>query len=59
MGPIGCPETSIRNYQSTLRKVSEERRSYSYHGGGMKVGRMLWADDMEWTSITNTNLCRM
>ena len=27
MGPIGCPETSVRNYHSTLRNIPEERRS--------------------------------
>jgi hypothetical protein len=27
MGPIGCPETSVRNYHSTLRIIPEERRS--------------------------------
>jgi hypothetical protein len=28
MGPIGCPETSARNYHFALRKVSKERRSH-------------------------------
>jgi len=27
MGPIGCPETSVRNYHYTLRNIPEERRS--------------------------------
>ena len=27
MGPIGCPETWVRNYHSALRNVLEERRS--------------------------------
>jgi hypothetical protein len=27
MGPIGCPETSVQNYHSTLRNIAEERRS--------------------------------
>jgi hypothetical protein len=27
MGPTGCPETSITNYKSTLRKIQEECRS--------------------------------
>ena len=26
MGPIGCPETSVTHYQSTLRKIPEECR---------------------------------
>jgi len=28
MGPIGCPETSVRNWHSTLRKIREEHRSH-------------------------------
>ena len=27
MGPIGCPETSLRNCHYTLRNILEERRS--------------------------------
>jgi len=27
MGPIGCPETSVTNYQSTQRNIPEERRT--------------------------------
>jgi len=29
MGPIGCPETSVTNYHSTLRNIPEERRSHT------------------------------
>jgi hypothetical protein len=28
MGPIGCPETSVRNYHYTLRNIPDERWSY-------------------------------
>jgi len=35
MGPIGCPETSVTNYQHSPRDVPEERR-YLLRGGGMK-----------------------
>ena len=28
MGPIGCPETSVKYYHSTLRNIPEERRSH-------------------------------
>ena len=31
MGPIGCPETSVRNYHYSLRNNSEERISNSWH----------------------------
>jgi hypothetical protein len=27
MGPVGCLETSVQNYQSTLRNIPQERRS--------------------------------
>jgi hypothetical protein len=36
MGPIGCPETSVHNYYSTLRNIPEERRSYVHGGGSLK-----------------------
>jgi len=26
MEPIGCPETSVRNYRSALRETHEQRR---------------------------------
>ena len=29
MGSIGCPETSVRNYESTWRKIPKERRTRS------------------------------
>jgi len=35
-GPISWPETSVTNYQSTLRNISEEQRYYSYFGGILK-----------------------
>jgi hypothetical protein len=28
LGPVGCLETSLHNYHSTLRNIPEERRSY-------------------------------
>jgi hypothetical protein len=36
MGPTGCPETSITNYQSTLRNIPEERVSRLRRGGSVK-----------------------
>ena len=36
MGPIGCPETSVRNYHSTLRKNPKERRSHLHRGRSLK-----------------------
>jgi hypothetical protein len=42
MGTIGCPETLLEKYQSTVRKISEERRSDAprftcHHGEGLTV----------------------
>ena len=31
-----CPETSIINYKSTLRKIPEERRSHLHRGGSLE-----------------------
>ena len=48
MEPIGCPETSVWKYQSTLRNIPEERRSHLRRGGGLKsqvrfvIERMYW-----------------
>jgi hypothetical protein len=36
MGPIRCPETSVPNYHSMLRKILEERRSLLRRGGSLK-----------------------
>jgi hypothetical protein len=40
MGPIGCPETSVKNYHSTLRNIPEQRRSHQHHGGGLKSWKL-------------------
>jgi hypothetical protein len=36
MGPIRCPETSVKGYHSTLRNTPEERRSHQHRGGSLK-----------------------
>jgi hypothetical protein len=36
MGPIGCPETSIRNSHYSLRNNPDERSSYLLRGGILK-----------------------
>jgi hypothetical protein len=38
MGPIGCPETSVRN-PYTLRNIPEERSSHLHRGGSLKARR--------------------
>jgi hypothetical protein len=46
MGPIGCPETSVQNYHSTLRNIAEERRSravgFFNFSSVLKVTTELW-----------------
>ena len=36
MGPIGCPETSVTDYQSTLHNIPEGRRCHLQWGGSLK-----------------------
>jgi len=36
MGPIGCPETSVRDYHYSLRNDPEERSSQLLRGGSLK-----------------------
>jgi hypothetical protein len=36
MGPIRCPETSVKGYHSTLRYTAEERRCHQHRGGSLK-----------------------
>jgi hypothetical protein len=43
MGPIGCLETSVQNYHSTLRNTPEERRSHLNRGGSLKSRQNLCA----------------
>jgi hypothetical protein len=39
MGPISCPETSVRNYHYTLRSNLEERSYHLLRGGSLKKKR--------------------
>jgi hypothetical protein len=36
LDPLGCPETSVRNYHSTLYNIPEKRRSHKNRGGSLK-----------------------
>jgi len=36
MGPIGCPETSVRNYHYSQRNNPEERSSNLLRGGNLQ-----------------------
>ena len=37
MGPVGCSETSVRNYLYSLRNKPEERSSQLLCGGSLKL----------------------
>jgi len=36
MGPIGCSETSVRNYHYSLRNSSKQSSSHLFRGGSLK-----------------------
>jgi hypothetical protein len=36
MGKVSCPETSVKDYHSTLRYTPEERKSHDHRGGCLK-----------------------
>jgi hypothetical protein len=36
MGPRRCPETSVKDYHSTLRNTPEDRRPHQHGGGNLK-----------------------
>jgi hypothetical protein len=36
--PIRCVETSIQDYHSTLRNITEEHMSHGHRGGSLKSG---------------------
>jgi hypothetical protein len=38
MGPIGCPETSVRNHHYSLRNNPKERSSHLLRDGSLKSG---------------------
>jgi hypothetical protein len=51
MEPIACPETSVQSYDSTLRNIPEERRSYIQCSGSLKSHMqeiVLWGDINVW-----------
>jgi hypothetical protein len=67
IGPIGCPETSVRNCHYSLRDIPEKRRSNLHRGGSLKtlqihnVSRMRSDVRIQWrkirrcTSVQNFN----
>jgi len=41
MGPVGSPETSVRNYHYALRNNPEERSTLLLRGRSVKLRNML------------------
>jgi len=59
MGPIGCPEMSLRNYNYSLRNNPEERRSQLLRGGSLK-SRRDWLNELcnsELVVLDNFTIC--
>ena len=53
MGPIGCLDTSVRNYHFTLCNIPEERRSHLHRGGSLNsrtAGRQIDVCGVDWLS---------
>jgi len=42
MGPKDCPETSVRNYDYSLRNNPEERSSHLLRGGNLKITHRMY-----------------
>ena len=42
MGPIGCSETSVRDYGYTLRNKPDERRFHLFGGGSLKSRQIMF-----------------
>jgi len=40
MGPMGCPETSVRSYHYPPRNNPEEHSSHLLSGGSLKSGKV-------------------
>ena len=56
IGPIGCPETSVRNYHYSLNNNPKERSSQLLRGGSRKsrsqrVFRPLWKPDSNYVFV--------
>jgi hypothetical protein len=54
MGPIGCPETSVRNYHYSLRFDTEERSSQLLRGGSLKSRKYMF--QLRYVRITSNML---
>jgi hypothetical protein len=57
MGPIRCPETSVKDYHSTLRNTPEERRSHQHRA--RKHGPNICLEKIEVMLLLVTINCRL
>jgi hypothetical protein len=51
MGPIGCPETSVRNYRYTLRNIPKQRISLLLRGESLKSRSL----SVQYENVTTTS----
>ena len=54
MRPIGCPETSVRNYHYSLRNNAEERSTYLTNVAYDPINWLDFFVCCNWTSVTET-----
>ena len=53
--PIGCPETSVSKYQSTLGNVPEEREPHLHSGESLKQNH-IWLERIHQPQIRGLEL---
>jgi hypothetical protein len=59
MGPTPCPETSVKDYHSTLCNIPEERRSHQHGGASLKSSREETADVKDGVSQRAQEICSL
>jgi hypothetical protein len=58
MGLIGCPETSVGIYRSTMRKIPKERRYQANTSTvSQEIPRVLWNTEFITVIRTGRQLC--
>jgi hypothetical protein len=50
MGPIRCPETSVKNDHTTPRNIPEERKYHQHRGGSLKLEHIYPGDRTDFSS---------
>jgi len=59
MGPMGCPETLVKNYHYTLRHITEERRYDLLRSESLKSHKLIvFITDMKsvYCAVRNASL---